>query len=70
MFRFLFVMLIRKTKYFSQLMRNICQELIMINDSYRMHVRKIKIINKINKNVYELFEMVYSNFNILRIIQN
>lgn len=30
----------------------------MINDRYRMHVRKIKIINKINKNVYELFEMV------------
>lgn len=57
-FCFLFVMLIRKTKYFSQLMRNICQELIMINDKYRMHVRKIKIINKINKNVYELFEMV------------
>lgn len=51
-------MLIRKTKYVSQLMRNICQELIMINDRYRMHVRKIKIINKINKNVYELFEMV------------
>lgn len=51
-------MLIRKTKYFSQLMRNISQELIMINDRYRMHVQKIKIINKINKNVYELFEMV------------
>lgn len=63
-------MLIRKTKYFSQLMRNICQELIMINDRHRMHVRKIKIINKINKNVYELFEMVESNFNILRKIQN
>lgn len=30
----------------------------MINDRYRMHVRKIKIINKIKKNVYELFEMV------------
>lgn len=30
----------------------------MINDRYRMHVRKIKIMNKINKNVYELFEMV------------
>lgn len=30
----------------------------MINDRYRMHVWKIKIINKINKNVYELFEMV------------
>lgn len=44
-------MLIRKTKYFSQLMRNICQELIMINDRYRMHVRKIKIITKINKNM-------------------
>lgn len=30
----------------------------MINDRYRMYVWKIKIINKINKNVYEFFEMV------------